>query len=325
MSKTEQIIECFFNSEQPEDMQEAFFLWLIHPDSAGEKDQAMFAQWEEYQEIEDSSTEKSYQQVASRLGFCEQPVVRSLSFRMARIAALFVIPLLSATTAYWYVQTQQPEELTWVECFVQNGDIREIVLPDRSKVTVNSGSTLIYPEDFKGNNRSIYLSGEAKFVVAKDPCKPFIVKTKDMNVNALGTTFHVSSYADNPQTVATLVQGAIQVDIITNGKSIELYPNEQLVYDKQTQAATRKAARIDYVLAWERGQMVFQSASLQTIVKAIERHYQVTVYLNSTGLKDEKLTVKFLHDETLEETLYTLKQIIKGFHYKTDKDKIYIY
>jgi ferric-dicitrate binding protein FerR (iron transport regulator) len=325
MSKIEQIIEQFFKSEQPENMQKAFSRWLIHPEAVGEKDKYMYAQWEQYQATEDPSTEKSYQQVARRLGFYRQPVIRSLSIRFARIAALFVIPLLSVVTAYWYVNMQQPEELSLVECFTPNGEIREIELPDHSKVTINSGSTFIYPKDFKGKNRSMYLSGEAKFVVTKDPHKPFIVKTKDMDVTALGTTFNVSSYADEPQTVATLVQGSIQVDMPTSGNSFVLTPEEQLVYDKQTQAVTRKPARIDYVLAWERGQMVFQSASLQTIVKAIERRYQVTVYLNSTGLSDEKLTVKFLHDEPLEEMLHTLKQIIKGFHYKTEKDKIYIY
>jgi ferric-dicitrate binding protein FerR (iron transport regulator) len=325
MSKTDRIIECFFRSEQPETVQRNFFRWLVSPASAGEKDKSMYAQWNRYQATEDPSIEKSYQQVARRLGFCRQPVIRSLAVRISRIAALLAIPLFSLTMAYWYVQTHQPEELSLVECFVPNGEIREIVLPDHSRVTINAGSTFIYPKDFKGKNRSMYLSGEAKFVVAKDPRKPFIVKTKDMDVNALGTTFHVSSYADDRQTVATLVQGSIRVDMTTGGNSFVLTPNEQLVYDKPTQSTVRKLARIDYVLAWERGQMVFQSASLQTIVKAIERRYQVTVYLNSTDLNDEKLTVKFLHDETLEETLYTLKQIIKGFHYKTEQDKIYIY
>lgn len=71
--------------------------------------------------------------------------------------------------------------------------------------------------------------------------------------------------------------------------------------------------------------MIFQSASLYSVIKEIERHYGVQVYLNARDLNDEKLTVKFLHNETLEEVLYTLKQIVAGFKYKIEGDKVYIY
>ena len=82
---------------------------------------------------------------------------------------------------------------------------------------------------------------------------------------------------------------------------------------------------MDYVLAWEKGQMIFQSASLYSVLKEIERHYQVTVCLNSKDLSDERLTVKFVHDEGIEDVLYTLQQIVAGFKYKIDGDKVYIY
>ena len=326
MSKAGQIIKRFFESEQPEKIKMAFSRWLIHPVSTEEKDKALYEQWSLIQAIEYPSTEKSYEQVAQRLGFFKRRTIRSISISIARIAALFIVPILSLAMAYWYTQTLQPEELSLVEYFVPDGEIREILLPDNSKVTLNSGSTLIYPKDFKGKSRNMYLSGEAEFVVTKDPDKAFIVKTKDMDICALGTTFNVSAYSDNRQTIATLIHGSIQVDLKNGENSFVLSsPEEQLVYDEMTSSAICKTARTDYVLAWKKGQMIFQSASLYTVIKAIERHYQVVIYLNSADLSDEKLTVKFLNNETLDETLYTLKQIIKGFHYKIEKDKIYIY
>jgi ferric-dicitrate binding protein FerR (iron transport regulator) len=328
MSRTEQIIEQFFNDEQPETAQRAFFLWLNQSPSTFEKDRSLYAQWDGIQAVDDGDVEASFAQLAERLGWTKPAKRRSfrpLTFRMARIASLFLIPLLSVAIAYWIVQSQQPAELTLLEHFVPKGEIAEITLPDHSVARLNSGTTLIYPESFTGNSRPVYLNGEAKFTVAKDPEKTFVVKTKDMDVNALGTIFNVSSYSDNSQTVATLVEGSVQVDIKSDGQSRMLKPGEQLVYNHLTKTTERKTVRIEYVLAWERGQMVFQSAPLYEIINEMERRYNVKVYLNSTDLNDEKLTVKFLNDETLEDILHTLQQIIKRFHYKIDKDRIYIY
>jgi ferric-dicitrate binding protein FerR (iron transport regulator) len=245
---------------------------------------------------------------------------------MIRIAAVFLIPLFSILTAYWYVQNQPPfEDVALMECYVPNGEIREIRLPDSSSVLINSGSALFYPQAFKGNTRTIYLNGEAKFTVRQNKKMPFIVSTKDMNVEALGTVFNISSYPDNPYTTTTLAQGKVKVDIKTSEETFLLSPNEQVIYDKVTGTAVQKQSRLDYVLAWEKGLLVFQSASLHTVIKEIERHYDVTVYFNSTDLNDKIITVKFIHDETLEESLHTLQQIITGFHYKTEGKRIYIY
>jgi ferric-dicitrate binding protein FerR (iron transport regulator) len=325
MSKTEHIIERFFNDEQPETAQRAFFLWLIRSSSSFEKDRSLYAQWDSIQEIDDCDVEASFERLTQRLGWTKRRTFRSFAFRIARIAAMFLIPLLSVAIAYWMVQSQQPAELNLIECFVPKGEIEEITLPDHSVAILNSGTTLIYPENFTGNSRQIYLNGEAKFTVAKDPEKTFVVKTKDMDVNALGTIFNVSSYSDDSKTAATLVQGSVQVDIKPDGQSLMLKPGEQVVYNHLTKTAERKTVRIEYVLAWERGQMVFQSAPLYKIITEMERRFNVKVYLNSTDLNDEKLTVKFLNDESLEEILHTLQQIIKRFHYKIDKDRVYIY
>ncbi|MDR3268579.1 MAG: DUF4974 domain-containing protein [Tannerella sp.] len=325
MSRTEQIIEHFLNDEQPENTQRAFFLWLIRSSSTFEKDQCLYAQWNSIQEVDDCDVEASFERLTQRLGWTKRRTFPSLTLRIARIAAMLLIPLLSVAIAYWIVQSQQPAELNLIECFVPKGEIEEITLPDHSVAILNSGTTLIYPENFTDNSRQVYLNGEARFTVAKDPEKTFVVKTKDMDINALGTIFNVSSYSDNAQTVATLVQGSVQVDIKSDGQCLMLKPGEQAVYNHLTKTAERKPVRIEYVLAWERGQMVFQSAPLYEIINEMERRFNVKVYLNSTDLNDEKLTVKFLHDESLEEILRTLQQIIKGFHYKIDNDKIYIY
>jgi ferric-dicitrate binding protein FerR (iron transport regulator) len=328
MSRIEQIIERYLDDAQTENTQRDFFLWLVQSPSSFEKDQVLFEQWNDIQDVGNCDVEASFAQLAERLNWTKRRTFRSLALRISRIAAMFLIPILSAAIVYWVMQSQeppQPAELNLIECFVPKGEIEEIILPDNSIAILNSGTTLIYPENFDGNKRHIYLNGEAKFTVAKDPEKPFIVKTKDMEIKALGTIFNVSSYSDDSKTSATLVQGAVQADIKADGQSFILNPGEQVAYNNLTKTAELKPVRIEYVLAWERGQMVFQSAPLYEIINVMERRFNIKVGLNSTDLNDEKLTVKFLNDESLEEILHTLQQIIKKFHYKIDNDKIYIY
>ena len=324
MSKVYQIIESFFKKDHPEEIRKGFTHWFFSS-SRKEKDEALFRIWEELEIHSDASTESSFKHVERRLGF---PVRKRLSFSLQKwgqIAAVLLIPLLSVWFSWKYVQNYTQEEIEWVECFVAAGEIRSVVLPDKSEVLLNSGSSLLYPAEFKGKIRNIYLSGEAKFSVFSDKKKPFIVKTHDMAVEALGTVFNVSSYPEAETTVASLVEGKLKVDINSSQESYILNPEEQVIYDRETGKSEHKHTRLDYVLAWEKGQMVFQSVSLYTVINEIERKYGVTVYLNSKGLKDERLTVKFLHDETLEEVFYTLQQIIAGLRYKIDGDKVYIY
>ena len=325
MPNEKKLIEHYFQSQQLEETRRRFFFWLKSPVSSKEKEKAMAELWEELSVPADPSTEKSYKQVEERLGFNKQPARHLLYIRLARIAAVFLIPVLSLLSAWLYVQDyQKPAEINLVECFVPNGETREIELPDKSQVVINSGSTLFYQKGFNGKTRDIYLSGEAKFTVAKDKKRPFIVKTNDMAVEALGTVFNVSSYFDNPVTTATLIEGKVGVNIRSTEQRFILNPREQIVYDKKSGQILKKKTRIDYVLAWEKGQMVFQSASLQTIIKELERRHGVTIYLNTADLRDEKLTLKFLYNESLEEILHALQQVITGFDYKIEGDKIYI-
>lgn len=325
MSKVHQIIESFFKKDHPENIRKNFTRWFFSPFSSKEKEDTLHLLWDDIQIQPDVSTEQSFREVERRLGFPEQRSIRFSLRKYGQVAAFFLVPLLSVWMSWQYVHNRPADELVLIECFVPDGETRTVVLPDRSEVIVNSGSSLFYPVEFKGKVRDIYLSGEAKFTVFPDKKKPFIVKTNDISVEALGTVFNVSSYPDSEKITSSLVEGKIKVEIKSSRENFILSPQEQIAYDPKTGQTERKKVRMDYILAWEKGQMVFQSASLYSVIKEIERHYKVTIYLNSRDLSDERLTVKFLHNETIEEVLHTLKQIVAGFKYKIDGDKIYIY
>ena len=326
MSKSRQIIDLFFRNEYPENTRNKFFTWLIHPVSPTDRDNALQDIWNELRVEADASTRKSYRQVIKKIYPERMAKIRSMYVKIARIAAVFLLPLLSLFFAYLYLRNDQPSVAEMVEYFVPNGQMKEIILPDSSCVMVNSGSILLYPENFAGNKRSVYLNGEAKFTVKHDEKKPFIVKTSDMDVEVLGTVFYVSSYADNEQTMTTLASGKVKIDFYADEHpSAVLAPGEQVIFDRASGQVIRKTVNTDDLVDFEHGNLMFQSASLQQIMKTIERRYDVVIYLNTGNYGNNRLTVKFMYDETLDEVLHTLQYIIKGFNFKIDGKKVYIY
>ena len=85
-----------------------------------------------------------------------------------------------------------------------------MVLADGTQVWLNSESELRFPVNFTGNERRVFLKGEAYFQVAKDETKPFRVETGALEIEALGTQFDVNAYRDNGQWMTTLVEGRVR-------------------------------------------------------------------------------------------------------------------
>ena len=79
--------------------------------------------------------------------------------------------------------------------FTEAGQRSNMILPDGTKVWLNSSSELKYTSAFNGENRDVYISGECYFEVAKNPKKPFIVHANDLQVKVYGTHFNVKESA----------------------------------------------------------------------------------------------------------------------------------
>ena len=207
---------------------------------------------------------------------------------------------------------------------VMNGNISSLTLPDGTTVRLNGGSTLLYPESFDGDKRIVYLSGEGNFSVARDPEHPFIVKTAYMDIRALGTTFCVHSYVNEPTVRTTLKEGKIQVDIPSaEGPSYILEPDTQLVFSPALGSV--KTARVDAarVLSWESGTLTFSDASFPEVADALERRFNVSISYNTVDMRDNALNVRFRPDESLEDALDILTMLIPGSRYKRNGDRVY--
>ncbi|ACU06181.1 FecR family protein [Pedobacter heparinus] len=160
------------------------------------------------------------------------------------------------------------------------GGTYQVSLPDGTRVWLNAGSTLKFPSSFADlKERIVRLSGEAYFEVARIKSPQgikFIVKTAQQEVSVLGTHFNINSYADEPNTKTTLLEGSVRlsVPLLQNGGTI-LKPGEQGFNEGQRIEVSKVEA--EEVIAWKNGEFAFSNERLESIMRKIARWYDVTV------------------------------------------------
>lgn len=321
------LISKFFGNDIPEGMQTAFRRWFTSEAWQREKEEAIADIWEQTPSVADERTSAELDRMHRRIrNSIPAGNKKSLRQLLIRVAAVLLLPLLGAATTYLILHegTQQIEP-EWTECFVPNGEQRQLTLSDGTEVNLNSGSLLVYSASFEGKKRSLFLNGEASFKVAKDPHKPFIVKTNHMDVEALGTTFNVEAYSDSELTIATLEEGKIKVDAGTGkGETMILNPDEQVVYNHQSGTVSMKVIDAERVMQWQHGYLIFRSVSFSYLVKTIERRFDVTINYETGRFAGRSFTLKFNPDEGLNQILDIMKEMIPGLNYKIKGKVIYI-
>jgi transmembrane sensor len=158
-----------------------------------------------------------------------------------------------------------------------------VQLPDGTIVWLNAASSLRYPTVFTGSERKVELTGEAYFEVTKLEGKPFKVavtagKTKS-EVEVLGTHFNIMAYADEPAIATTLLEGKVKVSAANLQISKMLAPGQQsrLSSADEDNITIIREANTEQALAWKNGNFDFENTDIKTIMRQIERWYDVEV------------------------------------------------
>lgn len=153
---------------------------------------------------------------------------------------------------------------------------RELTLPDGSVIYLNAGSELSYPETF-GKERTVALSGEGFFKVARDEEHPFVVEGHYINVKVLGTEFNVNSYADSVNNVS-LVEGSVEVSAAkASGDGVVLLPGQKANFDPVAGTFTVVETNAEVDAAWHDRIIPFSNASVRDIVDILNQLYKVNI------------------------------------------------
>ncbi|WP_143960969.1 FecR family protein [Litoribacter populi] len=193
---------------------------------------------------------------------------------------------------------------------VPYGKKSKVTLEDGTRVWVNSGSKLIYPVAFSQKERKLYIEGEAFFEVAPDASRPFLVQSKNMDLKVLGTSFNLSSYANEPTVSAVLVTGSVELTVdkksLFNKKKQVLKPHERAVFGPSTGELRVKPVDIEYYVAWKEGYMKLRKSNLNQISQKLQKFYNVKIELADPSIGEETFTGKLDLKQDLEEVLEIL-------------------
>lgn len=199
-----------------------------------------------------------------------------------------------------------------------------IKLSDGTTIMLNHYSSLTYPESFEDNKRVVALKGEGYFEVAKDVKHPFIVETRDINIQVLGTHFNIEAYENDLQTKTTLLEGSVAVKNKDNSQSLILKPNQCATYNREKGLLTQQTlSEISDEIAWKKGVLVFTNETMSEIARELSNTFNTEIVVESELLRNYRLTARFENDEKLTEILDLLKSV-GSFSYKQKNNQIVI-
>ena len=192
MVRIKQIIEKFFSQNVDNETKRLFAEWLSAPVDKELKDSVLMEQWEKECYLSPGDMSKSYTAVEKKIRRSDsKPVGRFIPWVWAGVASAACIALAIFLKAPVVQPTLESSHIKMLECYVGNGEKQVITMSDSTTVILNSGSVLIYPENFGADEKEVYLTGEAIFDVTKDASHPFIVKTSDFSTKVLATLYKV--------------------------------------------------------------------------------------------------------------------------------------
>ena len=195
-------------------------------------------------------------------------------------------------------------ELSYTQLCVPYGKRAFLTLADGTSLWVNAGTTVIYPTVFTDHKREIYVDGEVYAEVQRDESRPFLVKTDQLEVSVLGTSFNLSAYKGDVLKRVVLVNGS--VDVRLNGINTRLSPNQSYTYTKQ--GSSVETVDAEMYTSWRDGIYIFQDEPIESILQQLARYYNVTMIFPpqpSGTLCSGKLELK----EDLSHLLNHLSQI----------------
>ena len=255
---------------------------------------------------------------------------RSLYIGITSAAAILVLmlvlwPMMHADNSKVSIQVfaslESPKEITYteegerMEVSTPAGTTTSITLGDGTQVLLSANSRLSYDKDFTDKKREVTLVGEARFSVAKDANRPFIVRTEQIQTQVLGTVFDVKAYPQTPADV-TLYEGKVEVSL--NGNSPRLMqPGEQATISKEGKLQLAQAS--DDQGKWTEGEFAFDNKKLIDVMIAIGSWYNISVVFHSRQLLDERIYFRMNRKASADEVLEVLNDMGIAKFELTDK------
>ncbi|MDR2413573.1 MAG: DUF4974 domain-containing protein [Odoribacteraceae bacterium] len=207
------------------------------------------------------------------------------------------------------------------ELIIPRGGEYRVTLADGTVAELNSGTTLRFPARFGGETREVWLAGEAYFHVSSSSGRPFIVHANRVTVEVSGTEFNVSAYPDDATTSVTLATGSVEVR--AGNRAERLSPGYRVEVDNATLDARREKVDLAEIIAWREGVLRFEDATLEELMKRLERWYDVPFDFRGEELRRARFSGGFRRYDPLPRVLGALGEV-NDVIFRVDNDTIII-
>lgn len=249
-------------------------------------------------------------------------------FKPWRVAAV-AIPLLLIAALYPMHNILENEQdqlpTTMLQAHTITGEEKVLLLSDGTKVKLSSGSILLYPQEFKGMERKVFLAGEAFFEIQHDDKKPFRVNTSFFDITDLGTSFGVTAYADAEEVSTTVKSGKIELRLTEDSKCVyEMNPKDRFVYNVRTKESRMERIKDMEGAAWKNAQIDLNDITLAEALHILERTYGKRFILQTQRFARTRITIHYNRGEKLQSVMSIIADLIPGIKYEIKQDSVFI-
>ncbi|MBV6640159.1 MAG: FecR domain-containing protein [Cyclobacteriaceae bacterium] len=249
----------------------------------------------------------------------------SRTVQILKLAATIVLIISASLVIYRYQEDSSPpieQAVRLIEKTSLPGQKITVTLSDGTIVKLNSDSKIIVPDHFANDVRQVELIGEAFFDVNRDTSRPFIIKTNDLKVEVLGTSFNLRSYSNSRNSLVAVKTGKVAVNKISGTEKIYLEPNEMVSLKGNGDFSKRQIVNNDLVFGWTDQRLVFDETSLEDVFEQMDRWFGVEIVVERDIINKRPYTASY-KNPTLEEVFKSLSHLYQ-FNYKKDGNRIIV-
>ncbi len=260
--------------------------------------------WTNREQVE-AGTAVSLANLNKRIDTFERKATRVRLWKWTSVVAAVLVCLVVSTI--FLVRQQEPDLITEVNA--ENADIvRRITLPDGTQVWLAAETRLSYPESFDANERRVSLDGEAFFDVIKDPDCPFVVHTEHQDIRVLGTSFSINTRAGERYTETLLMHGSVQLEADAAPLAV-LRPGQQALYSPVDGTIEINEVDVNSLTSWRFGLVSLTHVSIEEIVAHLEKTYEISIAMDTTGISNKKYNFSFKRDKGAATALEQLSYV----------------
>lgn len=304
--------------------------WFECTEDSNQLDEIILENWTEFKEqVPEKDLNYILDKIQRHIYKEEKKKKRTIWQYYKEIAAVVMFPILFFTS-YLLLNNSESKSYeaqlggSWAEIYSPPGARTQFKLPDGTIGYLNGSSSIQYPTDF--SVRDVNVKGEVYFDVAHKDNKDFTVHTYGVDISVLGTKFNVAAFPEDKVLEVVLEQGEVVLKGKKNSFKEKLLPDERFVLSEDQKKGIISKVDAEYYTTWKEGKLVFRNETFSSVLKRLERWYNVDFVVKDEQLKNYIYQATF-KDETLEEAMrllsYTVPMVYEIKSRKLNQDGSY--